>query len=182
MPSHPKPFDSVDFFCILEESYVGHLALSSRLWVNKGKDCVRMCCFKCVWAGALQMLHFGKAMDQGSGEFLCKRLSELWGNGVWWWGGGAPRRLGGLSVSDFSNEGVTQAMNESACLCGSVGSFITPTSFCFLLEKSCCSESASPLPETVLVTSRQTLHGKGCIWKYSGTSGKPTVAQIFRCL
>lgn len=98
-------------------------------------------------------------------------------------GGDAPRRVGGLSVyfvctaSDFSNEGVTEAMNESACLCGSVGSFSTPTSFWFLLEKSCCSESASPLPEMALVTSRQTLHGKGCIWKHPGTSGKPTVAR-----
>ena len=25
--------------------------------------------------------------------------------------------------SDFSNEGVTEAMNESACLCGSLGFF-----------------------------------------------------------
>lgn len=29
--------------------------------------------------------------------------------------------------SGFSNEGVTEAMNESACLCGSVGSLLTPS-------------------------------------------------------
>lgn len=31
--------------------------------------------------------------------------------------------------SDFSNEGVTEAMNERACLCGSVGSLFNPFSF-----------------------------------------------------
>lgn len=31
--------------------------------------------------------------------------------------------------SDFSNEGVTEAMNESACLCGSLGSLLTPSAF-----------------------------------------------------
>lgn len=41
--------------------------------------------------------------------------------------------------SDFSNEGVTEAMNESACLCGSVGSLLTPFSFFCLCKGSSCS-------------------------------------------
>lgn len=31
--------------------------------------------------------------------------------------------------SDFSNEGVTEAMNESACLCGALFYNLTPSAF-----------------------------------------------------
>ena len=39
--------------------------------------------------------------------------------------------------SDFSNEGVTEAMNESACLCGSVGSLLTPSALSAFSGSSC---------------------------------------------
>lgn len=50
---------------------------------------------------------------------LCRRRSvmvleeEKWG-ALWW--------CLNVCESGFSNEGVTEAMNESACLCGSLGS------------------------------------------------------------
>lgn len=44
-------------------------------------------------------------------------------------GGGALQWCLNVCESDFSNEGVTEAMNESACLCGSVGSLLTPSAF-----------------------------------------------------
>ncbi len=37
--------------------------------------------------------------------------------------------------SDFSNEGVKEAMNESACLCGSVGSLLTPSAFSAFVQE-----------------------------------------------
>lgn len=37
--------------------------------------------------------------------------------------------------SGFSNEGVTEAMNESACLCGSVGSLLTPSAILGLVQE-----------------------------------------------
>lgn len=46
--------------------------------------------------------------------------------------GGELWRCLNVCESDFSNEGVTEAMNERACLCGSVGSLFNPFSFFFL--------------------------------------------------
>lgn len=54
-------------------------------------------------------------------------------------GGGLLQRCLNVCESDFSNEGVTEAMNESACLCGSVGSLLTPSTpyFCLCDGSSC---------------------------------------------
>lgn len=49
--------------------------------------------------------------------------------------GGALQWCLNICESVFSNEGVTEAMNESACLCGSVGSLLTPSAFFFFIPR-----------------------------------------------
>lgn len=46
--------------------------------------------------------------------------------------------------SDFSNEGVTEAMNESACLCGSLGSLLTPSSFSAFVQEVAAPPMVGP--------------------------------------
>lgn len=55
-------------------------------------------------------------------------------------GGGVLQWCLDVCESDFSNEGVTEAMNESACLCGSVGSLLTLSAFSAFVK-----EVAAPL-------------------------------------
>lgn len=69
-------------------------------------------------------------------------------------GGDGHRREGSVYffASEYSNEGVAEAMNESACLCGSVGSFGY-----FAGKRSSCSKPlpAPSTPTKSCLTKRQ---------------------------
>lgn len=58
-------------------------------------------------------------------------------------GGGGLQWCLNVCESDFSNEGVSQAMNERACLCGSAGSLFNPFSH---FSPLCREERLRPRP------------------------------------
>lgn len=130
------------------------------LYVYEQRDYVSMWCFVCmckcvcVHLCMLQLLHFWKSIDWGSGKLLCRRVSELRGRLclMAMWGGlsGGDGSGGGWVAevctceSDFSNEGVTG--HEWECLfMWVITSFLTPTTFLFgfSLEKELAAPNLS---------------------------------------
>ncbi len=158
LSSHKMPLSlsngNINFFCILERRVMLTSSPSPGVfvYVKEGQRsvwlfaCVCLCsctvwfCVHVVYecgCWSLNKREDTRESFAGVGE-LCGRRRRVW---WWWWGwegelgGGALQRSLNNCESDFSNEGVTEAMNESACLCGSVGSLLTLSAFSAIAQE-----------------------------------------------
>lgn len=130
------------------------------------KRCMLVQCVCAVWLCACRVLMLTFKLRVGYKREL------LWSGWIVWEkgfdGGDGVGRVeeGGvlqwcLNVceSDLSNEGVTEAMNESACLCGSVGSLLTLFSvFCLCKGSSCSTHGCAWLKDKSCVRGEEVEH------------------------